>query len=101
MKKGAVSILDDLQAWNVARVHGFKSQETPWPRRKGDSTTTYNSQYNQKEFPHSRILAYPELRSKTLDKNDYGTQGASSYKVRFRLQSRASSGEHCILLFIL
>jgi hypothetical protein len=75
--------LNVLQAWDVARVNRCKPEETPWPKRQGDCTTTYNSQYNLKEVPLSRTQAYCELRSKTLDKNDYKTKGNSSYKVRF------------------
>ena len=69
------------QAWDVARAKGYKPVDTPWPQRKGDSTTTYKSQYPAKEVALSRSSAYCEIRSKKLDKNDYGTQCQATYKV--------------------
>lgn len=61
-------------------MNGYKPVPTPWPTRKGDSSTTYNTHHNAKEVPLSRPQAYCELRSKTLDKSDYGTQCQPTYK---------------------
>ena len=63
------------------RASAFKPDHTPWPARKLDASTTYNTLHNKKSVPAFKTQSYGQMRAKLLDKTDYGTHGQPTYKV--------------------